>query len=232
MSGYRQPRLTILVRPLRYLLLVGSTILLMLAGSSLAAQEQTLGDLSTVLDDLRRGGFVIYFRHAATMQSDLPDAQADLDRCDTQRNLSSEGREQAVRIGAAFRTLGIPVGTVLSSPFCRCQDTAQLAFGRFTVHHDLYFAIGVDAKETQRLAAALRRMLSTPPAAGTNTVIVAHTANLRETAGIWPKPEGVAYVFRPLPGGRFEAVAKVLPDQWIDTRASMQSGDWHQTGSK
>jgi hypothetical protein len=57
-------------------------------------------------------------------------------------------------------------------------------------------------------------MLSTPPAKATNAVIVSHTANLREAAGIWPKPEGVAYVFRPLPEGKFEAIAMVLPEDW------------------
>jgi hypothetical protein len=57
-------------------------------------------------------------------------------------------------------------------------------------------------------------MLATAPAKGSNAVIVSHTANLREAAGIWPKPEGVAYVFRPLPRGGFEAVARILPDEW------------------
>jgi len=57
-------------------------------------------------------------------------------------------------------------------------------------------------------------LLATRPAAASNTVIVAHTANLREAAGIWPKPEGVAYVFRPLGNGNFEPVAKVLPEEW------------------
>ena len=45
-------------------------------------------------------------------------------------------------------------------------------------------------------------------------VIVSHTANLREAAGIWPRTEGVAYVFRPLPGGEFKAIAMVMPDDW------------------
>jgi hypothetical protein len=103
---------------------------------------------------------------------------------------------------------------VTASPFCRCKDTAERAFGRFTVSNDLYFAIGTNAGETKRFAESLRRMLSTAPAKATNAVIVSHTANLREAAGIWPKPEGVAYVFRPLPGGKFEAIAMILPEDW------------------
>lgn len=173
-----------------------------------------LPDLSSVLGELRKGGFVIYFRHGATDQTGSGDEAADLKKCETQRNLSAEGREQATQIGRAFQALGIPVGTVTTSPFCRTKDTARLAFGRFAVNDDLYFVIGTSASDTKRFTATLRQMLSTPPTRATNAVIVAHSANLREAAGIWPKPEGVAYVFRPLPAGKFEAIAMVLPEDW------------------
>ena len=116
--------------------------------------------------------------------------------------------------GKAFKALGIPVSTVTASPFCRTRDTAQLAFGHLNVSNDLYLTIGVDANETYRVTESLRRMLSTPPPNATNAVIVSHMSNLREATGIWPKPEGVAYVFRPLPGGKFLAIARVLPEDW------------------
>jgi phosphohistidine phosphatase SixA len=185
------------------------------SASTPSAQEAPLQTLDAVLDELRKGGLVIYFRHGITEQTGPKDEAADLAVCATQRNLSAEGRDQAAQIGKAFHALGITVGTVTTSPFCRCRDTAKLAFGRFTVNNDLYFAIDTDAERTKQLAGALRRTLSTPPLAGTNAVIVSHTANLREAAGIWPKPEGVAYVFRPLPGGRYEVVARVSPEEWV-----------------
>lgn len=178
------------------------------------AQDPDLAGLEGVLDELRGGGFVIYFRHAETDHSGGSDEAAKLDDCSTQRNLSPEGREQAKRIGKAFRELDIPVGVVVSSPFCRCKDTAELAFGNYTVDDDLYFAIGISSDETARITESLRRMLSSPPANGTNTIIVSHTANLREAADIWPKPEGVAYVFRPLEGDEFEPVSRVEPEEW------------------
>lgn len=190
-----------------------ATMNLVLPASAAAAADK-LADLGSVLGELRKGGLVIYFRHAATDQTGPTDEAADLMKCETQRNLSAEGRAQATQIGKAFQGLSIPVSTVTASPFCRTKDTAKLAFGRFSVSNDLYFAIGTDAGETKRFAESLRRMLSTPPATATNAIIVSHTANLREAAGIWPKPEGVAYVFRPLPGGRFEAIAMVLPEDW------------------
>lgn len=182
-------------------------------GGALGADEPPPVDAS-LLQQLHRGGVVIYFRHAATEVVAGAEGAEKLARCETQRNLSAMGREQATKIGAAFAALGIPVGNVISSPFCRCKDTAQLAFGRHIVSNDLHFAIDVSAEERRRLTAALRDMLSAPPAAGTNTVIVGHTANMREAAGLWPKPEGAAYVVRPLGAGRFEAVARMAPEDW------------------
>ena len=53
-----------------------------------------------------------------------------LDDCATQRNLTDEGRRHAQAIGEAFRSRRIDVDRVLSSPWCRCLETARLAFGR------------------------------------------------------------------------------------------------------
>jgi broad specificity phosphatase PhoE len=195
-----------------------------LVPASAAPAADSLADLSSVLRELRKGGLVIYFRHGPTNQTGSNDEAADVLKCETQRNLSDAGREQATQIGNAFRELRIPVGTVTTSPFCRTKDTAKLAFGRFTVDNDLYFAIGADVGETKRFTESLQRRLSTPPAQASNTVIVSHSANLREATGIWPKPEGVAYVFRPLSGGKFEAIAMILPEDWGKAAKLKSSG--------
>jgi broad specificity phosphatase PhoE len=82
-----------------------------------------------VWDALRGPDRVVVVRHSyAPGTFDPPDAR--LDDCTTQRNLDAAGRAQAARIGAAFRAHGVTVGAVLSSPRCRCLDTARLAFGR------------------------------------------------------------------------------------------------------
>lgn len=182
-------------------------------------QEPVLPGLDAVIGELRQGGLVIYLRHGTTDQSAVTDEEADLAKCETQRNLSVAGRDLASQIGKAVRALGIPIGTVMSSPLCRCKDTATLAFGHYTVNNDLFFALNANAAETKRLTDSLQRMLSTLPAMKNNTVLVSHSANLREAVGIWPKPEGVAYIFRPLPGGRFQAVAKVMPEDWMSAAA-------------
>lgn len=163
---------------------------------------------------LRRGGYVVYFRHASTDPTQVDADRPDFGRCETQRNLSDDGRKMAREIGAAFKSLGIRVGKVVSSPYCRTADTAQLAFGRHEVSPNMYFAMGVGKEERAAQSAKLREMLSTPPAKGTNTVLVGHNANIKEAAGLWPKHEGDAHVFRPGPRG-FTYVGEAAANDWV-----------------
>jgi len=79
---------------------------------------------------LQSGGYVLLIRHAATDPGIGDPPGFRLADCSTQRNLSEQGRRDARAIGAAFRQRGIPLGPVLSSRWCRCLDTARLAFGR------------------------------------------------------------------------------------------------------
>lgn len=76
---------------------------------------------------LRAGGVVAAFRHARAPGTFDPPAFR-LGDCSTQRNLSAEGRQQARNIGLWFQTKNLQPGKVLSSPWCRCMDTATLAF--------------------------------------------------------------------------------------------------------
>ena len=78
----------------------------------------------------------------------------------------------------------------------------------------LYFAIHADKSRREAQTAQLRDMLATAPKAGTNTALVSHTANLQEAAGIWPKLEGGAPIFKPEGGGKFSYVGMLQPDEW------------------
>jgi broad specificity phosphatase PhoE len=83
-----------------------------------------------VLAALREGGCVLLLRHARTDPGVGDPPGFRLDACGTQRNLSAEGRAQAERLGATLREAGVAIGPVRSSRWCRCLDTARLAFGR------------------------------------------------------------------------------------------------------
>ncbi len=76
-----------------------------------------------LLDLLRNGGNILYARYAhADVGDDLP--SLDFNNCFTQRNLSQEGRRQAIKYGESLRELNIPVSfPVLASPFCRTVET-------------------------------------------------------------------------------------------------------------
>jgi broad specificity phosphatase PhoE len=178
-----------------------------LAGSALAAA-------------LKQGGFVIYFRHADTGAPVAEPAGFDLARCDTQRNLNDDGRAQARDIGVQFRRLEIPVGSVLSSEFCRCWQTAELAFGRYQKTSDLSgVPRGPQWDELrQERAGALRRLLSSPPPAGQNSVLVSHGFNLWDLERFHLGTQGEAAVYRPDGRGAYTLVARVLPQDWAQLR--------------
>jgi len=106
-------------------LLISLLVLLTLgAGGAFADDEK-------VWAALKQGGKVILLRHGHV---DIREGMGRLSpgNCAEEVNLSARGVEQAKRIGEAFRAHGIAVGAVLSSPFCRCIDTGQIAFGRAT----------------------------------------------------------------------------------------------------
>ena len=108
---------------------------------------------------LRAGGVVIAFRHAlAPGTFDPPGFR--LEDCATQRNLDHEGRAQAQRIGEWFRGRALRPELVRSSPWCRCQDTARLAFGRADVVAELGSPVGADPSQTARAQAMLRSWLT------------------------------------------------------------------------
>ena len=82
---------------------------------------------------LRTGGCTVLMRHAETVPGTGDPPEFKLDDCSTQRNLSTAGQQDARRIGAWFRQNKLKPRAVLSSAWCRCKDTAELAFGQHTV---------------------------------------------------------------------------------------------------
>jgi phosphohistidine phosphatase SixA len=173
-------------------------------------------DGAELVEALRGGGHVLYFRHGKTDLSTNDSDRTSLANCATQRMLSQEGRQQMTDIGKQFQRLRIPVGAVLASPYCRTLDTAELAFGKVTAEPDLAHTVTADAAVTRQRADALLKLLATEPRPGTNTVLAGHTGNLQEATGIWPSPEGVAIVFKPDGRGASRYLATVGPTRWAE----------------
>lgn len=127
---------------------------------------------------LQAGGHVVLIRHAATVPGVGDPANFKLGACATQRNLSDAGREDARRIGAAFRERAVPVSQVLSSRWCRCVDTAQLAFGRVRPEPMVDSMFNDDEAARQVKVRALRAYLAAHREPG-NLVLVTHDINIR-----------------------------------------------------
>ncbi|MEW6406427.1 MAG: lysyl oxidase family protein, partial [Chloroflexota bacterium] len=171
----------------------------------------SLPDGAALVDALRAGGYVIYFRHAA---SDYPQSDAEthiLRDCSRQGNLNKQGLAEARAIGESFLSLNIPVGQVWTSQYCRARDTALLTFGKAETTEALT-AFPEDLRE-QRIT-DLQEMLSTPPEPGTNTILISHALNLTNTAEI-TLSEGEAAIFEPLGEDGFNLIARILPGGWI-----------------
>ena len=84
-----------------------------------------------LLNQLEDGEKLIFIRHAYAPGSGDPN-NFNLNDCSTQRNLSDEGRKQAEYIGEFFRKKKIKIDKVLSSEWCRCKETAKIAFKNFS----------------------------------------------------------------------------------------------------
>ena len=170
---------------------------------------------------LQRGGFVVYFRHADTGPAYAEQPPIVLERCETQRNLNDDGRAQAQAIGAQFRRLRIPVADIVTSEFCRCWQTAELAFGRYRKDSTLTGVSRSAEAQPRRdqASAGLRRLLGTVPQTGTNTVLVSHGYNLLDLERFHLGQQGEAAIFRPDGRGGYVLIARVLPQAWAELPA-------------
>ncbi|MGI5153063.1 trypsin-like peptidase domain-containing protein [Plantactinospora sp. CA-294935] len=195
-----------------------------------ASQPAATGSSAPPLDALRAGGLVIVFRHAATDQSRPDRGPVDLADCATQRNLSDAGRADARAIGAAFQDLGIPVGTVWTSPYCRARDTAQLAFGRGEMLPGLERLYpGRDQAADRRTGDLIRQ--HAPAAGQPNLVLAAH--------GVYPSvlsppvtlAEGEAAVYS-VTGDQVRLLGRVLPRQWPSLAATASASGEQTTADR
>ena len=99
-------------------------IFIALASSVKAEINQNL------IKELKNGNKLIFIRHAYAPGVGDPE-NFDIIDCATQRNLNEAGKNQAKKIGNFFIKNQIPFKKVYSSEWCRCKDTAEIAFKEF-----------------------------------------------------------------------------------------------------
>ena len=184
-----------------------------------AAESSNRLEGRALVEALRKGGYNIYFRHAATdwSQTDQVSMAGDWTSCDPSkmRQLSEAGRQTAGAVGEAMRTLQIPIGQVLASPYCRTVATARnMNLGRVETTTDIMnLRVAEYFGGSAAIAANTRRRLSILPQAATNTVLVAHGNVLVTATDVYPQ-EAEAIVFRPGGSGIWTFVARISPQEW------------------
>lgn len=172
---------------------------------ALAAAVPVRADEAAAWTALRAGGHVALMRH-----TDAPGGTGDppgfrLEDCATQRNLSDKGRAEATQIGARLKAEGIAFENILSSPWCRCMDTARLLDMGPVEPAPTFSNVVVLREQTLTLTEGARALIAGWQGAGT-LLVVTHGANIRALTGISPATGEIVVVDRST-----EAIGRIPP---------------------
>jgi len=181
-----------------------------LLGLSGAAKIARADDVANAWRALRAGGHVALMRHA-----DAPGGFGDppgfrVEDCATQRNLSAKGRADAEKIGARLKSEGIAFEKILSSPWCRCIDTAKL-LNLGSVETEATFGNVVVLRDQRETLTAGARALIAKWSGQGNLLVSTHGANIQALTGISPA-SGEIVVVRGGSGGA-ETVGRLGLDE-------------------
>jgi phosphohistidine phosphatase SixA len=159
---------------------------------------------------LRAGRHVALMRHADAPGGFGDPAGFRIDDCATQRNLSAKGRADAEKIGARLKSEGIAFEKIISSPWCRCIDTAKLLQLGPVTAEATFSNVVVLTDQRQSLTSGGRAVIEQWNGSG-NLLVVTHGANIAALTGISPA-SGEIVVVRMGSGGAVESVGRLLID--------------------
>ena len=179
---------------------------------SLLASFSAVGAGPSIWAQLKQGGYVILMRHAPVdTMTHSTHPRADFENCVGQNNLSPLGQQEAARMGRAFKKKRIPIGEVLTSPFCRTQDTGRIAFGKTQVWDALELQTSLPEEE------AVRRLEAVAARVGQyqgkkNLVLISHQPNI-DALTLELIETGTILILKPLGGSGFNVVERITLDQ-------------------
>jgi phosphohistidine phosphatase SixA len=149
--------------------------------SGLCIAQQAIASLA---NDLQDGQHVLLMRHADAPGYGDP-AGYIVTQCSTQRNLGDYGKKQAKAIGAWLANQGIQKAEVLSSPWCRCLDTANLLNkGSVKIEPSLgsfFDDMSLEKRQTKALEAFIKNELAKQSKAP--LILVTHHVNIQAYTG-------------------------------------------------
>jgi phosphohistidine phosphatase SixA len=186
-------------------------ILFLASSCSPSSSQSITAQNSDVWLSLQKGtGYVILLRHAQTVPGTGDPPGFQLNDCSTQRNLSEEGKAQAVQIGDRFRQRKIPIDRILSSQWCRCLDTAKLMnvvkVEPFRALNSFFDDRSTETQQTQQV----RQFIVQNQNASGAIVMVTHQVNITALSGVVPQ-QGEAVIMQVKDGDRIEVVAQLAP---------------------
>ncbi|MFI4923609.1 MAG: hypothetical protein ACHQJ7_00530 [Vicinamibacteria bacterium] len=184
---------------------------LALASPAFAADPAPV-DAGWLVQELRRGGYLVFFRHTSTYREEVDmesrnvaAGRLSLDDCATQRNLNERGVAEARKQATIVAELKIPAGKVYASNYCRARDHVRW-FGADVTPNDALTPVRNAEK-----AKVLRALLATVPAPGTNTFFFAHGGILWQATD-YDSEEAETFVFKP--GDPATLVAAIKMRDW------------------
>ena len=183
-----------------------AVLLCLVATFSLSVQAEELAA------QLRKGGYVLYIRHTSTDFSKDDTKSSSFEDCANQRPLTDKGRDEARAIAGHIKRLGIPIDRVYASPLCRTLETAMLAFGK--AEKTTETRGGPVKSEDPKRYDALKRLLSTQPASGTNNAISSHGNPFYAVFGPPYLAEGEIAVIRPGGKSGYEITGRIKLEDW------------------
>jgi phosphohistidine phosphatase SixA len=139
---------------------------------------------SELADVWRRSRGVLMLRHASTEPGVGDPPGFRLGQCSTQRNLSAQGRAQAQAMGRWMALQQWRPDVVLTSQWCRCQDTARLAFGQAEDWPALNSTFAGQGSPDSQEAAMRARLRQMPQ--DRMEIWVTHQVNMTAVSGAYP----------------------------------------------
>jgi len=138
-----------------------------------------------LINQLEDGGKLIFIRHAYAPGSGDPN-NFNLNDCSTQRNLNEDGIKQAKNIGNFFKKNKIKIYKVFSSEWCRCKETAKIAFNDFSTKNFLNSFYSPEfqknkSKQVKELSDYVRNFNSKK-----NLILITHYVLIYEILGYAP----------------------------------------------
>ena len=165
-----------------------------------------------LLDRLKsEPNMVVLMRHAHS-GGGRPLAWDETGGCSGEMRITEKGREQARRIGEAFAARGIRPA-LISSPMCRCLDTARAAFGGDpATHPELREIASADDSRARAFENAAKSMLLAKRGPAP-VVFVSHQPNIDHLT-MELVAEGELLVGRIGGNGEVEVLGRLTPAQY------------------